>query len=267
MTPELPVMGGRGVVGGSGETTDMAPRVRGGGAPSPRGRRGRLSVGGRVTSRGGGGVTKGGGRRPVSRGQTGAASGLAVAILGAPVRGGGGQSSSWPQPGPARGGVALHWGLVTRSAPRLGPPGLLLVREVAGVTPGGVTAPPTVWTQPRADLGAQVSGGGGRGGQLGQPRGAGAHHGFAGDHAGWRLPDGGLVTRRQRPGEGGRLLHAWVGGALGLRLARGARGLGHRVQGRSLEDELDIVGVLAPLGQYLKQTNDNNWCGLLLLNE
>lgn len=86
MTPELPVMGGRGVVGGSGETTDMAPRVRGGRASSPRGRRGRLSVGGRVTHRGGGGVTECGGWRAVSGGQTRAASGLTVAILGAPVR-------------------------------------------------------------------------------------------------------------------------------------------------------------------------------------
>ena len=232
----------------------MAAREGRGGTSRPRGWRGRLSVGGRVTHRGGGGVTESRGWGAVGGGQTRARPlpGLAVSILRAPVRGGGGEPGPGPQPGPARRGVARH-GPLTRSDPWAGlapPPRLLLVREVAGVTPGWVTAPPTVGTQPRTDLGAQVSRGGG---QLGQPPGAGAHYGLAGQHAGRRLPDGGLVTRRQRPGEGGRLLHARVAGALGL-LARGggARGLGHRVQRRSLENELDIVGVLAPLGQYLK---------------
>lgn len=165
MTSELPVVRGRGVVGGSRETTHMATRVRGGGASSPGGRRGRLSVGGRVTHRGGGCVTECGGRWPVSGGQTWTASGLTVAILWTPVRGGRGQSRSWPQTSPARWSVALHWALMTRSAP-LSPPGLLLVREVACVTPSGVTAPATVRTQPRTDLGTQMSGGGGHGGQL-----------------------------------------------------------------------------------------------------
>ena len=223
VAPQVPVLRRRGVVRGPGRS----------GCRGTAGRRRRLSVGRRV--RRGAGVPEGPGlgRRSVG-GRTPA---VAVTTVPGPVRRGGGEPGG-PHLPPGRGVprqvvAGPDHPLAGLTGPTAPHPHLLLVREVGGVAAGGVTPPPTVRTEPvvvRPHL-------------LEPPRRHGAHH-LAGDQPGRALPDRGLVhPSAVRAG----LLH--LSSLTRLPLYPGLGG----VQGGPLEDELDIVGVLAPLSQDLQQ--------------
>ena len=223
VSPQVPVLRRRGVVRWPGRS----------GCRRGPGRRRRLSVGRRV--RGGAGVPEGPGlgRRSVGRRNPT----VAVTTLPGPVWGGRGEPGR-PDLPPGR-GVARQVvagshhplaGLTGTTAPH---PHLLLVGEVGGVAAGGVTPPPAVRTEPvvvRPHLLEPTSR-------------HGAHH-LAGNQPGRALPDGGLVhPSAVRAG----LLHLSRLTRLSLHTGLGG------VQRRPLEDELDIVGVLAPLSQDLQQ--------------
>ena len=245
--PDISVVRRRGVVRGGRSDRRPSSRHRGwGGTGGGRGRwlsvRRRVSRTG-VTQQGWGPHVR---RRPVCRRPWVAIEAM-VWLL--PVRRGWGEAC-WPDL-PARRSVAWH----SLTRPHMAR--LLLVREVAGVTARGVAAPPTVRTQP-GPCEASVRGEGA--GEIWQStRADTGHHGLVWHHT-WRtLPYcrlvGGKGTR-----ERGRLLHGLTtwhrrgqGSLLGCSLLRSRRSRWLAgVQGRSLKNELDVIGVFSPLGQHLK---------------
>ena len=151
--------------------------------------------------------------------------------------------SGWPDL-PARWCVArvpgsCHSSPSPSSSSSSSTPDFLLVWEVRGVTACRITASPAVRAQPRIV----------RLHLLQPPGGDWADQGLAVHHARRGLPYGRLahlVDLVDVSTEGARLLHLLLSSLpLPGRLAGVQRG--------PLEDELDIIGVLAPLGQHLQQ--------------